>query len=155
VAAAVGVGTALFVVPGVLIFLVWAVATPVAVMERAGLGNAVRRSALLTTGQRGRIFGLTALALVTGSVASTLLGMAVLSFLPDASASTTMLISTVASAAVATFFSAWLAAMLALTYVDLRMRKEGLAVALAASATATGDESAGGAPAGGGSPAQI
>ena len=134
VAAAVGVGTALFVVPGVLIFLIWSVAAPVAVMEGADLGTAVRRSALLTIGGRGRIFGLTALALVASNVAAALLGTVVMSFLHDASANTAMLVSTAVTAVVAAFATSWLASMLALSYVDLRMRKERLAEALWAAA---------------------
>ncbi len=134
VAAAVGVGTALFVVPGVLIFLIWSMAAPVAVMEGADLGTAVRRSALLTTGGRGRIFGLTALALVASNVAAALLGMVVMSFLQNASANTAMLVSTAVTAVVAAFGTAWLASMLALTYVDLRIRRERLGEALWAAA---------------------
>ncbi len=134
VAAAVAVGTALFVVPGVLIFLTWSMAAPVAVMEGADLGTAVRRSASLTLGGRGRILGLTALALVASNVAAALLGMVVMSFLHDASANTAMLVSTAASAVAAAFATAWLVSMLALTYVDLRMRKERLGEALWAAA---------------------
>jgi hypothetical protein len=134
VAAAVGVGTALFVVPGILIFLFWSMAAPVAVMEGADLGTAVRRSASLTIGGRGRIFGLTALALVSSSVVAALLGAVVMSFFHNASANTSMLVSTVVTAVVAAFGTTWLASMLALSYVDLRMRKERLADALTAAA---------------------
>src|SRR5664279_5041026 len=69
-AAAVGVlvsiGLAVFLVPGVLAYLVLALAAPVAVMERSGVQASMRRSAQLTHGHRGRILGAVALAMIIG-----------------------------------------------------------------------------------------
>ena len=45
-------GLILLVVPGILIFLVWMVAGPVAIAERPGVGRALERSRILTRGHR-------------------------------------------------------------------------------------------------------
>ena len=68
---ATGIGILLLVVPGVIIALVLWVAVPAAVVERSGL-RALGRSAQLTNGYKGQIFGLalilTILEMVAGSV---------------------------------------------------------------------------------------
>jgi len=51
----VALGGALFIVPGILVYLSWAVAGPALVVERIGILAAFRRSRSLTTGSRGRI----------------------------------------------------------------------------------------------------
>ncbi|MBA2933179.1 hypothetical protein HZF05_03620 [Sphingomonas sp. CGMCC 1.13654] len=48
-------GVILFIVPGILIYLSWAAAGPVLIVERVGILAAIRRSRDLTTGSRGRI----------------------------------------------------------------------------------------------------
>jgi hypothetical protein len=62
----VSIGLAVFLVPGVIAFLVLALAAPVAVMERSGVQASMRRSAQLTHGHRGRILGAVALAMIIG-----------------------------------------------------------------------------------------
>jgi hypothetical protein len=46
------------IVPGILLYLRWNVSVPVAVEERPGLFDALRRSTFLTEGHRGTIFGI-------------------------------------------------------------------------------------------------
>jgi len=58
----VGLGFALFVIPGIVLITVLCVALPAAVVERPGIRAALRRSADLTEGNRVRIFGLMLLA---------------------------------------------------------------------------------------------
>jgi hypothetical protein len=55
---AVGVGALLLVVPGIILFVMFWVAIPVAVVERPGVIASLKRSAFLTKGNRWRIFGL-------------------------------------------------------------------------------------------------
>ena len=52
----IGIGTILLFVPGIIIACILAVAVPVAVVERKGLGDAFSRSAFLTKGSRIQIF---------------------------------------------------------------------------------------------------
>jgi len=51
-------GLLIFIVPGVLIALAWSVAAPVAIVERAGVFGALRRSKELTRNRRAAIFAL-------------------------------------------------------------------------------------------------
>jgi hypothetical protein len=70
------VGLVLLVVPGVLMFLAWAVIVPVLVVEKTGVFGAFGRSAELTRGHRWAILGL---VIVVGLI-SMILGFATLPF---------------------------------------------------------------------------
>lgn len=52
----VGIGTLLLIIPGVILFLMWGLAIPVAVLEEAGLSESLSRSRQLTAGHRSRVF---------------------------------------------------------------------------------------------------
>lgn len=52
----VGLGTLAFVIPGIILTVVWFVAVPAAVIERLGVGAAMSRSAELTRGSRWQVF---------------------------------------------------------------------------------------------------
>lgn len=131
-------GLAVFVAPGVLIFLVLAFAAPVAVMERAKLRSALRRSALLTRGHRGRILGAVAAALAITVAVDMVLSALALSLYNPQDAVNSLLISQGAGVLAAVFTSPWLGAVVALLYIDVRMRTEGLAGALRQAAKTTG-----------------
>ncbi len=51
------IGLFLLVIPGLYLATLWAVAVPVVVIERAGIGGSFSRSAELTDGRRWRVFG--------------------------------------------------------------------------------------------------
>ena len=51
------IGLVLLVVPGLYLATLWAVAVPVIVIERAGVGGSFSRSSELTDGRRWRVFG--------------------------------------------------------------------------------------------------
>ncbi|HYD07473.1 MAG TPA: hypothetical protein VEC60_17180, partial [Reyranella sp.] len=70
---AVALGLIALIIPGLMILTAWAIATPAAVIERIGVGDAFSRSAELTRGFRWHVLGLIAilavgLALVGGLV---------------------------------------------------------------------------------------
>jgi hypothetical protein len=65
---AVGVGLLLFIIPGVLVALAWALLVPVTVIEKTGIGETTTRSSFLTRGYRGRIFVTFALYIVLSMV---------------------------------------------------------------------------------------
>ncbi len=52
----IGIGLLLLIVPGIILFLMWALTIPVVVLEDADLFEALRRSRDLTAGHRGRVF---------------------------------------------------------------------------------------------------
>jgi hypothetical protein len=136
VGVAVTVGLALFVIPGVLIYLAWLAATPALILERGTIGAALRRSVELTRGERGRLLGLVAAVLVVTvvltTIVSSLLGQAFAGMTPTGA----YLVAEGVGALVAMFTGSWAGAVSALAYVDLRIRKENLAPTLAAAARA-------------------
>lgn len=54
----IGIGMVLLIVPGVVLFLMWGLTIPVAVLEDAGLGESLSRSRHLTAGHRFRVFAI-------------------------------------------------------------------------------------------------
>ena len=113
------VGFLLLIVPGIIIALVLWVAVPAAVVERSGL-RALGRSARLTDGFKGQIFGLALILILFQLVADSLVAL---------------LIGTVTSVT----FVVWLGSQLfgillsgiwatavSVTYHDLRVLKEGV-----------------------------
>jgi hypothetical protein len=56
-AVGIGLGTLVLIIPGVILALRWAVAIPAAVTEGIGVSAALERSAYLTDGLRGDVFG--------------------------------------------------------------------------------------------------
>lgn len=134
VAVATLLGSFLLIAPGVLAYAVWALAAPVAVMERSGPAASLARSVRLTRGHRWRILGITVLIL-----AITVAIEAVVSNLVLAAANVTdpvasLLVSDGVIALVSAVTLPWIAAVIALLYVDIRIRTENLAAALHAQA---------------------
>ncbi|MRX42869.1 hypothetical protein [Agromyces kandeliae] len=121
-------GTKLALVPSVI------------VLERAGIGQSVRRSWQLTTGHFWRTFGLILLVgLIVSTIAQTvvqvpMLGGTILAVILDPTAGATYEAVTIASTLVGTVLSILIgaivavvqAALIAVIYIDLRMRSEGL-----------------------------
>ncbi len=70
----VGVGMVLLIVPGVILYIMWAVAIPAATVEGASVGAAFSRSIELTRGRRWRVFGALVVAGLVGFAASTVIG---------------------------------------------------------------------------------
>lgn len=61
---AVEIGLVLFIVPGVMLFVMWAVASPALVAERAGVFAAFGRSRYLTKGARWKVFGVETIMII-------------------------------------------------------------------------------------------
>jgi hypothetical protein len=60
----IGVGMLFFLVPGIILYVMWSVAAPALVEENLGIFQAFARSNELTSGARWKIFGLELVALV-------------------------------------------------------------------------------------------
>lgn len=140
VAGAVGVlvsiGLAVFLVPGVIAYLVLALAAPVAVMERSGVQASMRRSALLTHGYRARILGAVALAMLIGVVAHVLAGALAGAIVGTADAVPALIVTQGVGVLTAGLTGSFTGAVVAMLYIDVRIRSEGLADALRMAATA-------------------
>lgn len=122
---AVALGLIVLVVPGILIFLVWMVAGPVAVAEGAGVGRALDRSRTLTRNHRWWLLLLGVIYVVISWVLGMLvgvLGAVVAGFQPGSTLNLVTLVLIPAVQAVSTLV--W-AAMVSAAYVELRTVKEG------------------------------
>ncbi len=141
---AVSVGLLLLVVPGVLLYVTWAAAAPVAAMERSGPPGALARSARLTRGHRGRIFGMTLLILIITFAIEVLVSSAAQAAAGTLSPLGSLILSDAVTALVAAVTTSWVGAVIALLYIDIRVRNENLGPALRAFAAGDGVLGAGG-----------
>jgi hypothetical protein len=111
----IGVGYVCFVLPGVVLSVLWFVAIPVAVIERAGVGAAMSRSIALTKHSRWEIFAFVLLLFVLkwvfGFISGLVFGVVGLDNLVDG--------------VVDALFAAFLAIATIVIYFDLRAGKEG------------------------------
>lgn len=112
----IGFGLLLLIVPGVILYLMWIVATPVMMSEDRGIIDSLKRSAELTSGSKGMIFILLVVFVIITSVFGLLVGF-------FGSLSTLFLV--VVTLAINTINGALQAAGVASIYVDLRTAKEG------------------------------
>jgi hypothetical protein len=126
----------------------FSLATPAVVLERQGPLRSLRRSGRLVSRSFWRVFGILLLAGLIVAIAGSILqipfsvgaGVTALNNLPGSGLSTTsILISAVGSIVAGTVTRPIAAGVIVLLYMDMRMRKEGLDLALQ---TAAGGEQA-------------
>ena len=116
----------------------------VLVLERTGVRDSLRRSAVLVKRDWWRVFGITVLTYLVAVFVSLVLqvpfellgagGLGDLTSGADALSARTLVFSSVGSVLVATVVDPFVSGVRALLYVDRRMRAEGLDVALSAAA---------------------
>lgn len=139
-------GLALCVAPGIWLWGIWAVAVPALIIENRSITGALGRSRSLVRGTFWRVWGIRALGfgitLVLGgavsalvnAIASAVTGDRPVGFLGTSGGGslswTYLLISAVGTAALVTLTAPFQASLDSLLYVDLRMRKENLAIDL-------------------------
>jgi len=119
-------GLFLFIVPGAVALAMLTFATAVVPVERAGVGAALGRSVALSQGFRWRILGVALLTLVIGTLISSI----ALTLLPVNDTLTNLVLSLLLSSLVSAVVTPWTAGVLALLYIDTRIRKENLATSL-------------------------
>lgn len=123
---AVLIGFALFVLPGLFAMAMLLLAAPALVVEGGKPLAALARAAKLSFGARGRILGVTVVAYLI----TTAIGSVVMSFLPTTGSVPNALAGLVLQVAVSAMTVPFVASVMALLYVDTRIRKEDLAAAL-------------------------
>src|SRR5262245_8353684 len=111
-------GLILLIVPGVILYIMWLVSFAACVVERTGPWRSMRRSQELTKGHRWKVFGLLLLVLLL-SLISPLLQLV----LNATAGETAALIGNAIWTAIGSAFSS---VLLAVTYHDLRVAKEGI-----------------------------
>jgi uncharacterized membrane protein len=130
VGVAVMLASMLLLVPGMILYMMWFVATPVCVVEQLGPFRSLGRSRELTKGHRWKLFGLMLVILIPALIVGAILGavVAILGtgwFLSMSTALATPLgqvVNLIWSAA----WSAFYAVTVVVTYHDLRVAKEGI-----------------------------
>jgi hypothetical protein len=113
-----GIASILFLIPGLILFTMWFVATPVCVVEKLGPFGSMGRSSRLTKGHRWKIFGLFLLLIIISVVVSQSLAVILAAMGGVALA----LFGTVVWGGV---WGAFYAISVVVTYHDLRAAKEG------------------------------
>jgi hypothetical protein len=121
----------LLVVPGLILYVMWFVATPVCVVEQLGPFRSMGRSRQLTKGHRWKILGLQLLILIPALVFGAIMGAVILAvsgtggFLATATAFSTTL-GQVVNLIWSAIWTAFYAIVIVVTYHDLRVAKEGV-----------------------------
>jgi len=114
----IAIGFLLLIVPGIIVALMLFVAVPASVME-GGVGKALKRSAALTKGHKGALFGLSIVLSIPMQAAAVLM---VLTVLPRLGPTT----GAIVDLGMQCFFGGILGACGAVAYHDLRIVKEGV-----------------------------
>ncbi|HVV10755.1 hypothetical protein [Amycolatopsis sp.] len=136
----VAVGAAVFLIPGVLLYVLFSLAAPALVLEQSKLGQALSRSRLLVWGNWWRVFGillLTVIAqLIIGSVLQIPFNLQGSITGTDLTTESTgaQLLSGLGSIVAQTVIAPFVAGATALLYIDQRMRREGMDIQLARAA---------------------
>ena len=147
---AVMVGFLLLIVPGVWLSIAFALAFPAALVERLGPVAALRRSQRLVRGRWWATFGALLLGILLATVLSSIAQALVaipLVIAVDESSVLALVISSLAGAIGYVIATPFQAAIVALAYFDLRVRKEGLDLELVAERLGTTIPAVAGAPA--------
>jgi hypothetical protein len=126
-----GLASILLIVPGIMLYLAWFVATPVCVVEQLGPFASMGRSRELTRGHRWKIFGMLLLIFVVAAVVGgilvgvvvSLLGTSGLLALPIAM---TTLLGRIVNLIWSAIWTAFFSILIVVTYHDLRVAKEGV-----------------------------
>jgi hypothetical protein len=127
----VGIGMMFFLVPGIMLFVMWAVASPALVAERTGVFEAFGRSRYLTKGVRWKVFGVEILIFILyyvfmavfGAITYSVAGFDMNGFVASGGLPISWIITTVITATVVN--TVWSTVQTSL-YVELRNWKEGL-----------------------------
>lgn len=123
-------GTMLFIVPGIILYLMWAVAAPALVEEKIGVFEAFGRSRYLTSGARWKVLGLGLIMLVIYWIFSGISGVIMVSIYGLQGLATAMqqgvpLGFLLVSVVVSTLLTAIIATIQTSLYVELRDWKDG------------------------------
>jgi hypothetical protein len=136
----VGIGFVLLIIPGVYLFVALAFAIPVLMLEGLRGMTAISRSMSLVSGRWWPTFGRLLVGLILYIVAIFLVGVIGSAITHGVSSvSLYLIINGIVGIVVSVFIAPFYAALVNVTYVDLRVRKEGVSnEVLVSGATPTG-----------------
>ncbi|MEM7120746.1 MAG: hypothetical protein AAF563_05680 [Pseudomonadota bacterium] len=126
----VAVGTLALIIPGIILYVMFWVAVPAAVVERTGIGDSMRRSLELTKGYRWQIFFVMVIWVVISFIVQLIVGFIVgvpLGATSDMTAAAHIPVAgLLITQIVNMLLSGVSASILAVGYHDLRVAKEGI-----------------------------
>ncbi|HEY6254878.1 MAG TPA: hypothetical protein VIY51_03705 [Xanthobacteraceae bacterium] len=127
----VGLASMLLLFPGLMLYTMWFVATPVCVVEQLGPLASMGRSRELTKGHRWKIFGMLLLLLLPAIVVGGIVGAILVSSagavgLLSLSAAMTSTLAQILNLIWSAIWTAFFAILIVVTYHDLRVAKEGI-----------------------------
>jgi hypothetical protein len=131
----VGFATLFFVIPGIWLYVAWALAMPVLLVEGVRGRAALGRSLVLVKGRWWRTFGVLAVGFILAGIISTLVQGVFLAgiFVGSDNDALVLLFSALAGIVGLAIATPFQAAVLTVVYFDLRVRKEGFDLELLAS----------------------
>jgi uncharacterized membrane protein len=129
-ALAVGIGFMFLLVPGIILYVMWSVATPALVAERTGVFAAFGRSRALTKGARWKVFGVELIIVLVWWAISAVVGVLLFRSIGlngmQATARTGLPISwLIGNVLLATLINAFWSTIQTSLYVELKIWKEG------------------------------
>jgi hypothetical protein len=121
----------LLIVPGLMLFAMWFVATPACVVERLGPFRSMGRSRELTKGHRWKVFGLQLVILIPAIVIGAIVGGIIVSVsgpggLLSMATALSSTLGRVVNLIWSAIWTAFYAILIVVTYHDLRVAKEGV-----------------------------
>ncbi len=121
------IGLVFLIVPGVIIYCMWAVAVPALIEERAGIGAALGRSRDLTRGYRWRVFGtLVILVVISWLLSGAAAALGIMAAVSDPGTSGSLPVGLLAwQVATGLISSVLWGTVQASMYVELRNAKDG------------------------------
>ncbi|MBL6852901.1 MAG: hypothetical protein ISS15_08695 [Alphaproteobacteria bacterium] len=130
---AIGLGFLLFIVPGFMLYTMWAVAVPVRVAEQEGVFASLTRSSDLTHGYRWPVFGTLAVFYLGSAIAQGLAGPVMTAGALSSGSAATAYVGMILTALIGAVVATASATLVASIYYELRMIKEGVGPAQIAS----------------------
>jgi hypothetical protein len=130
----VGLGTVLFIAPGVWLYVAWAFALPVLLVEGLRGRNALGRSFALVKGRWWKTFGTLVVGFILAAIISSLMQAVFLlgAVVGDDNDTVVLVLSALAGIVGLAISTPFQAALLTVLYFDLRVRKEGFDLELLA-----------------------
>ena len=128
VAIVTGLGFILFIVPGLICFMIFWLVIPVVVMERPGVFASLKRSAQLTKGVRWRLFGTILVPFAVGSAIQIVVALFIGLGFVFAANQQEPLVGVIVYFLINALFSAFYAVVNAVAYYDIRQSKEGVEI---------------------------
>ena len=137
-------GTLLFILPGIWLYIAWAFALPVLLVEGARGRSALGRSFELVKGRWWRTFGVLVVGFILASIISALVqGVFLIGILfGDDNDAVVLVLSAIAGIVGLAITTPFQAALLTVVYFDLRVRKEGFDLELLAQGIGAGQPGA-------------